>query len=122
MSGGPAIDSDGRVVGLTSFAWIQSTGGRARSSSHPDSIREVLNDLTIQTEQGPIDQRFQEGMNLFWNHEYTDAIEPLQAVTRLRDGISLPRQRSPTPRSSPERTRISLPRSTRAACPGGDGC
>lgn len=89
MSGGPVIDSSGRVIGLTSYSGLegeQRTQGYVKSV---DDIRSTLSDAGIDTERGPVDAAFAEALDLYWGRHYTPAVEAFEKVLALSDAHPL---------------------------------
>jgi S1-C subfamily serine protease len=87
MSGGPVVDENGEVIGLTSFLNPQSTGeAGAKVLRTVDDIRAALSDVGAQAERGAIDTAFASGMDKFWRNEFTDAQPELRTVLDLQPG------------------------------------
>jgi len=93
MSGGPVVDDSGRVVGLISFALIQSSGeSGAKYLRTIDDIRAALSDAGITPANGTVDQAFTDAMGLFWGNHFTAAVPELQKVLGLYPGHPLATQ------------------------------
>lgn len=89
MSGGPVIDSSGRVIGLTSYSGLegeQRTQGYVKSV---DDIRSTLSDAGIDPERAPVDAAFANALELYWGHHYTPAVEAFEKVLALSDAHPL---------------------------------
>lgn len=93
MSGGPAIDSSGRVVGLVSFSLVQSSGeSGAKYLRTIDDINAALSSAGVTPTRGPVDDAFSEAMTLFWGSHFTAATPALQRVLDVYPGHPLATQ------------------------------
>ena len=93
MSGGPVINDQGQVIGLTSFALLQSSGQTgAKYLRTVDEIKAVVSQAGVTAARGPADTSFQTAMDLFWGHHYTAAIPELNRTLALDDGHPLAKQ------------------------------
>ena len=89
-SGGPAVDSSGKVVGLVSFTLLQSSGAAgAKYLRTVDDIKTALGQAGVTAQRGPTDAAFEKGMEYFWAHHYTAAVPELQKATQLYNGFPL---------------------------------
>lgn len=93
MSGGPAIDSSGRVVGLVSFSLVQSSGeSGAKYLRTIDDINAALSSAGVTPARGPVDAAFEKAMDLFWGNHFTAAAPALQRVLDVYPGHPLATQ------------------------------
>ena len=82
MSGGPAVDGAGRVVGLNS---MRPGGADAFNVVAPTStLRTMLDRHGVRAEPGPVDVAFRAGLDDRAGGENTDAIEAFRETLRLR--------------------------------------
>jgi S1-C subfamily serine protease len=89
-SGGPAVDSSGKVVGLVSFTLLQSSGAAGQKFLRTvDDIKTALRQAGVTAQRGPTDAAFEKGMEYFWGHHYTAAVPELQKATQLYNGFPL---------------------------------
>src|SRR5205085_1516129 len=89
-SGGPAVDSSGKVIGLVSFTLLQSSGAAgAKYLRTVDDIKTALGQAGVTAQRGPTDDAFAKGMEYFWGHHYTAAVPELQKATQLYNGFPL---------------------------------
>ena len=90
MSGGPVIDAQGNVIGLTSFALLQSTGEAGTKYLRTvDDIKAGLSQAGVTPAQGPVDTSLASAMNLFWAHHYSASIPAFQRTIALWNGHPL---------------------------------
>jgi len=90
MSGGPAIDDSGRVVGLISFTLLQSSGeSGAKYLRTIDDIKAALAAAGVTPARGPVDKTFAEAMDLYWDNHFTAAVPAFQKVLDLYPGHPL---------------------------------
>ncbi len=93
MSGGPAIDGSGNVVGLISFSLLQSSGeSGAKYLRTVDDIRAALADAGVSTASGPVDEAFEKAMDLFWGNHFSAAVPALEKVLAIYPGQPLATQ------------------------------
>jgi serine protease Do len=93
MSGGPVLDDSGRVVGLVSFALIQSTGETgAHYLRTVDDIKAALASAGVSSSRGTVDQVFARAMDLFWGNHFTAAVSQFNKVLALYPGHPLATQ------------------------------
>jgi S1-C subfamily serine protease len=89
-SGGPAVDSSGKVIGLVSFTLLQSSGAAGQKFLRTvDDIKTALAQSGVTAQRGPTDEAFAKGMEYFWAHHYTAAVPELQKATQLYNGFPL---------------------------------
>jgi S1-C subfamily serine protease len=89
MSGGPGVNSDGKVVGLISSTRLDPTDGRPTQIylRTVDDIRAALRAAGgIQASRGEVDTLYYQAMDYFWNHHYGAAVPLYQKVLNLYDG------------------------------------
>jgi hypothetical protein len=87
MSGGPVIADDGQVVGLTSYARLDSLGQQTQAFLRTiDDIREAITEAGVQPARGQVDALFGQAMTLFWDEHYSAAVPLFQRVLDLYDG------------------------------------
>ncbi|RUT01492.1 hypothetical protein DSM106972_065890 [Dulcicalothrix desertica PCC 7102] len=80
-SGGPVLNEKGEVVGITTFGSKNISGiGFAVTSN---TIMEFVRQLAISNEQGAVDKLYNEGLQLYNQGQYAQAIEKLETVKRL---------------------------------------
>ncbi|MDL5156805.1 S1 family peptidase [Actinomycetospora termitidis] len=82
MSGGPAVDARGRVIGLNSMGIGDS--GAFNFLAPTSALRSMLERNGVVTEPGPVDTRYRAGLDALAAGENADAIAALTEVTRLR--------------------------------------
>jgi serine protease Do len=79
MSGGPVIDTQGRVVGLIS----QKTPGESQSfnfASATSTLSELLRRKEITVDLGPNDRNFRTGLDRYFAGDYNAAVDYFAAV------------------------------------------
>jgi serine protease Do len=84
MSGGPTVNLQGEVVGLASF--------RNEDANYivPSSIiLELLNRNGVKNELGQLDNLYRQGLENYYRHEYSAAIENFDQVLALMPGHKL---------------------------------
>jgi S1-C subfamily serine protease len=89
MSGGPGVNSDGKVVGLISSTRLDPADGRPTQIylRTVDDIRAALRSAGgVQAARGEVDTLFGQAMDYFWNHHYSAALPLYQKVLNLYDG------------------------------------
>ena len=92
-SGGPAIDDQGKVVGMVSYTGLDETGGRTQVYLQTaDNIRSVLREAGVQPTRGELDTAFAEAMDYYWAGHYSAALPEFQKVMDLQDGHILARK------------------------------
>jgi hypothetical protein len=83
MSGGPTVGSDGRVYGVNSFSAVNVDGTAADGINFAITAAQLSDMLTrnnIKAELGPLDRTYREGLTLYWNGEYTEAVAKFDEV------------------------------------------
>ena len=96
MSGGPALDAEGKVIGLISFTGVElisvnddqpEAGFRTQGYLRTvDDIQDALKKVGVSVENGEIDSAFAQAMNNYWTHHYSAAVSLYQRVLNLSDG------------------------------------
>jgi serine protease Do len=86
-SGGPALDSGGRVIGIATFGVVDPVTGQ-ESPSHnflvPVSIvKDVLNRANIVPSEGAFTQMYRQALTHYSAGRYNEAIDILQQVNNL---------------------------------------
>jgi S1-C subfamily serine protease len=93
MSGGPAVNGAGAVVGLTSWGAITASGEKANTYLPTvDDMRTVLQSAGVQPQRGQVDELFGQAMGYFWDAHYSAAVPLFQKVVNLYDGHPLAKQ------------------------------
>jgi len=93
-SGGPAINSDGEVIGVTTFAtsgWDPSLGEYKEIQGFnflvaSNSVKELIKELNIENVQGVTDEHYKKAMIFFYNKRYEEAVEEFNIVNNLFPG------------------------------------
>lgn len=91
-SGGPALDTNGNVIGLATWgSWDPNSPSLGELSGInflvPINIaKEYLNQANIQPRRGDIDKYWDEGLDLFWNNHYSAAVGDFQQVLNIYPG------------------------------------
>jgi hypothetical protein len=88
MSGGPALDLSGRVVGLLAAGHQAAERQQARLLPVED-IRSALRWVKVEASRGEIDQLFEQAMDYFWNCHYGAAMRLYRQVLALQPGHPL---------------------------------
>lgn len=93
MSGGPAVNSAGEVIGLISFYLQQSSGeSGAKYLRTIDDIRLALADAGVTPARGPVDEAFAKAMDLYWANHFTAAVPEFERALALYDGFPLAKE------------------------------
>ncbi len=92
-SGGPAFNSAGEVIGITTFG-----SGRTLSSGEwldvegfnflvpVNIVKSFVNELNIDTSPSIVDEHYAAGMQYYWKGNYKKAIAEFEAILRLSPG------------------------------------
>jgi S1-C subfamily serine protease len=91
-SGGPAVDSNGKVVGLISYTRLDPDDGSPTQIylRTVDDIRAALRSAGgVQAARGEVDNLFSQAMSYFWDRHYSAALPLYQEVLNLYDGHPL---------------------------------
>jgi len=87
-SGGPVCNSNGEVIGLTTFGSLENSGGLAAglNFSIPVSIlNEFMDSAGIQPEVSKATKLFTAGLNCFDKHYYRKALKSFEATIKIND-------------------------------------
>jgi S1-C subfamily serine protease len=85
-SGGPVLNDKGEVIGMLTFRGDTVNGQEVSGFAFvvPSStITEFMKQGGATNEEGPVDKRYKEGLDLFWKGQYTPAIAKFEEVRRL---------------------------------------
>lgn len=85
-SGGPVLNDKGEIVGMLTFRGDTVNGQEVSGFSFvvPSStMNEFIKQAGTSNEEGPVDKRFREGLELYWDASYTKAIQKFEEVARL---------------------------------------
>jgi S1-C subfamily serine protease len=85
-SGGPCINDQGEVVGLLTFRGDTVNGQEVTGFSFvvaSDTVKEYVKSAGAANELGAIDKDYREGLDLYWNSQYSKAIPKFQEVKLL---------------------------------------
>jgi len=91
-SGGPVVNSKGEVIAVTSFGAIDPSGsGRAVPGFNffvPASIvSELLRRANVNSEESVTIKYYEEGLRLYYERKYSEAIKRFQTVKNLYPGF-----------------------------------
>lgn len=93
MSGGPDLNRQGRVIGLTSYTGITDLDERGQVHIRTvDDIRATLATAGIKPAREPVDTEFALGMRDIWGSDYTLAVRHLRHVLNLLPAHALAQQ------------------------------
>lgn len=85
-SGGPAVNSDGKAIGLLTYRYDSGESGDAAKSYVRDikDFKDLVNkkDITLNTE-GRVQQLWAEGLDLYSKHYYSKALTKFEQVRSL---------------------------------------
>jgi len=85
-SGGPVFNEKGQVIGVATFGSLDDQGNLVQGMNFaiPVSIvREFLQGLSIQPGPGKLEENYREGVALFNNKKYEDALEAFNKVQEV---------------------------------------
>jgi S1-C subfamily serine protease/ketosteroid isomerase-like protein len=80
-SGGPAVDHDGAVIGLATFASQEAQGFNFLVASQ--ALLALMDKAHVKVEPSETTREWQEALTAFWDQEYTASIAKLEDVLRL---------------------------------------
>jgi S1-C subfamily serine protease len=82
MSGGPAVDNNGKVIGLVSRGPAGET--QAFNFITPsDTVREILSRNGVENKLGPVDTAYRQGLDLFFAGQYRAASDQFDQALAL---------------------------------------
>lgn len=81
-SGGPVLNEKGEVIGITTFG-PENIDGIAFAVTSNTIMEYVQGEAGTSNEQGAVDELYNEGLQLYNQGEYTQAIEKFETVKRL---------------------------------------
>ena len=85
-SGGPVLNDKGEVVGMLTFRGDTVNGQEVQGFNFviPSStMKEFIKQAGTDNEEGLVDKRYREGLELYWDGSYTKAIQKFEEVARL---------------------------------------
>lgn len=86
-SGGPAFDENGNVIGIATLGSVDPlTGQPIQSYNYLVPInfaKELINEANIKNTRSAVDERYEKGLNYFWNKKYKNSITEFESVRRL---------------------------------------
>ena len=89
-SGGPVFDADGKVVGIATFGSIDPNTGKEVQGFNfavPISLaREFINKSGGKPQEGIVTQKYNDAIDLYDKHWYSDALSEFQQVNSLSPG------------------------------------
>jgi serine protease Do len=87
MSGGPGVNSDGKVIGLISYSRLDGDSRAQVYLRTVDDIRAALRSAGgAQATRGEVDNLFEQAMEYFWDRHYSAALPLYQKTLNLYDG------------------------------------
>ncbi len=85
-SGGPVVNDKGEIVGLLTFRGNTVNGQEVQGFNFvvpSNTLQEFVRQSGASNADGVVDKRFREGLDLYWNDRYTEAITKFEEVARL---------------------------------------
>src|SRR5437764_2736636 len=85
-SGGPVLNDKGEVIGMLTFRGDTVNGQEVQGFNFviPSStMKEFIKQAGTDNEEGLVDKRYREGLELYWDGSYTKAIQKFEEVARL---------------------------------------
>lgn len=85
-SGGPVLNDKGEVIGLLTFRGDKVGGQEVSGFSFivpTSTVTEFVRQAGTTNEEGLVDRRYREGLELYWEGSYSKAISRLEEVKRL---------------------------------------
>ena len=81
MSGGPVVDEEGRVIGITSFN-ISGENQQFNYATPVALLREVLTDKGIESQPGPVGELYREGVEALYDENRSTALDRFEEVLK----------------------------------------
>ena len=81
MSGGPVVDEEGRVIGITSFN-ISGENQQFNYATPVALLREVLTDKGIESQPGPVGELYREGVEALYDGNRSTALDRFEEVLK----------------------------------------
>jgi len=85
-SGGPVLNDKGEIIGMLTFRGDTVNGQEVQGFNFviPSStMKEFIKQAGTDNEEGLVDKRYREGLELYWDGSYTKAIQKFEEVARL---------------------------------------
>jgi S1-C subfamily serine protease len=85
-SGGPVLNDKGELVGMLTFRGDTVNGQEVQGFNFviPSStMMEFIKQAGTTSEEGLVDKRYREGLELYWDNSYSKAIQKFEEVARL---------------------------------------
>lgn len=85
-SGGPVLNDKGELIGMLTFRGDTVNGQEVQGFNFvvPSStVMEYVKQAGTTNEEGLVDKRYREGLELYWDNSYTAAIKKFEEVGRL---------------------------------------
>jgi S1-C subfamily serine protease len=85
-SGGPVVNDQNEVIGLLTFRGDTVNGQEVSGFSFvvpSNTVMEYVKSAGAANTEGPTDKLFREGLDYYWNDEYSSAIPKFEEVKRL---------------------------------------
>ncbi len=82
-SGGPVLNEKGEVIGITTFGPSNISSGIAFAVTSNTIMEYIQGEAGTNNEQGPVDELYLEGLQLYNQGQYLQAIENFETVRRL---------------------------------------
>lgn len=85
-SGGPVLNDANEVIGLLTFRGDTVNGQEVSGFAFvvpSNTVMEYVKAAGATNEEGPTDRSFKEGLNYYWNDQYSSAIPKFEEVKRL---------------------------------------
>lgn len=80
-SGGPVVNTDGKIIGLLTGGPTEQLNFIVPSST----VQEFIAQSGAKTSPGPVDTLYKEGLEFFWAGYYEEALDRFQKVQQLYD-------------------------------------
>jgi S1-C subfamily serine protease len=85
-SGGPVVNDKGEIVGLLTFRGNTVNDQEVQGFNFcvtSSTVMEFIKQAGVTNEEGLVDKRYREGLELYWDQNYTKAITKFEEVARL---------------------------------------